>query len=676
MSTALLPRNLLFGSAAAVGSIAALFAACTDSYQPPAMGTGGSSSTTASHGGGGGLTLMDSGPMCPLTCSNDLKSVVDCKGVVQTACTVDQGCANGACIADPCAAATVSKSSYGCDYYALKTVQRPQADGACFVAFIANTWGLPVHLTITRGPVSDGGVAEDGGTVFDPSAFTILGSNLTAPYTHYDDSAGIPVGDVALVFLSRLSNGSVVNCPIAAALGTETGVPIDLLGDTGNGVGQAFHITTDYPVVAYQMTPYGGGQAGVTSATLLLPTSAWDTNYIAVNGYATAVPNEPAGNPSLDILAYLDNTQVTLLPNVDVVGNGDGGVPAAAPANKPVMYTLNAGQFLQITQSAELTGSPIQANNPIAVFGAHSCMDVPFGQPLCDSAQQQLPPVHALGHEYVAVRYRGRGADTDGGVPDGGSDEAVPWRLVGAVAGTTLTWTPSMPPGAMDTVGVGGVIEFTAPGPFVVSSQDANHPFYLGAYMTGGGDPPPSPSGFAGEGDPDWVNVITPAQFLTNYVFFTDQTYPETNLVLVRNPSKVDGSFADVTLNCAGSGNAGQGHRLAGDRRATSTPASTSPPATSRASTAAPTAGKSCPPRCRSASPCGAGGTPRARRRTCPTRTPRAPASSRSTTSSSPRPSRERERIRCSPLPAILGNAPERSPTACGRRPRRWRSPS
>jgi hypothetical protein len=57
---------------------------------------------------------------------------------------------------------------------------------------------------------------------------------------------------------------------------------------------------------------------------------------------------------------------------------------------------------------------------------------------------------------------------------------------------------------------------------------------------------------FNGEGDPDWVNVIPPQQYLGHYVLFTDPTYPETNLVVVRAPSKVDGSFADVTLSCAG----------------------------------------------------------------------------------------------------------------------------
>ena len=62
--------------------------------------------------------------------------------------------------------------------------------------------------------------------------------------------------------------------------------------------------------------------------------------------------------------------------------------------------------------------------------------------------------------------------------------------------------------------------------------------------MTGGED-------FNGEGDPEWVNVIPTAQYLDSYVLFTDPTYSETNLVVVRRPGN-DGQFADVVLDCAG----------------------------------------------------------------------------------------------------------------------------
>src|SRR5262249_18514157 len=82
---------------------------------------------------------------------------------------------------------------------------------------------------------------------------------------------------------------------------------------------------------------------------------------------------------------------------------------------------------------------------------------------------------------------------------------------------------------------------------FIVKSQDAQHPFYMGAYMTSADWVMPD----LGEGDPEWVNVIPPAQFLDSYVFFTDPTYSETSLNVIRKPDK-NGMFADVTLDCAG----------------------------------------------------------------------------------------------------------------------------
>jgi hypothetical protein len=95
-----------------------------------------------------------------------------------------------------------------------------------------------------------------------------------------------------------------------------------------------------------------------------------------------------------------------------------------------------------------------------------------------------------------------------------------------------LTWEPSTPPGAPTTLGVGQVAEFRAPGPFVVRSQDDDHPFYMSAHMTGCQSVSPDP--FDCRGDPEFVNMIPSAQFLDSYTFFTDPTYPETNLVVVR----------------------------------------------------------------------------------------------------------------------------------------------
>ena len=467
-------------------------------------------------GGSGGLGIDAS--QCPETCSNDLKNVVDCTGTVLKACAADEGCANAECINDPCGAAEISKSSYGCDYFALKTALRPQADGACFAAFVANTWAKPVKLTVDRAGQS---------LPVDQFAYIPEGQGQSITYKPYDPMVGIGVGEVAVLFLSRsFTGGSVVNCPMPAAIPQETGVP-------GTGRGQAFHIRTDYPVVAYQIVPYGGGQAQVTSATLLLPTSAWDTNYIAVNAYQKSALIMD-GHPSLNIVAHQDATDVTILPKVDIVGSM---TVMPSPANTPITYSLNAGEYIQITQPEELTGSILQSTKPIAVFGASTCMNVPVDQPDCDSAQQQIAPVKALGSEYAAVRHQDRT----------GQPESPPWRLVGAVDGTMLTWDPPDVMGAPTTLDLGEVKEFSAPGPFVVKSQDNAHPFYLASYMTGA-----VVQNGIGIGDPDWVNVIPPSQYLNSYVLFTDPTYPETNLVVIRTRSKVDGQFADVTLSCRG----------------------------------------------------------------------------------------------------------------------------
>jgi hypothetical protein len=122
--------------------------------------------------------------------------------------------------------------------------------------------------------------------------------------------------------------------------------------------------------------------------------------------------------------------------------------------------------------------------------------------------------------------------------------EPAIWRLVGVVDDTKLTW--SVPVGGPDHLDQGESVEFITGDPFVVESQDADHPFLLVQYMSSSHWQP----GLGGYGDPDMVIGVPPAQFLREYVFFADVTYPETNLVVVR--TKVDGAFADVYLDCAG----------------------------------------------------------------------------------------------------------------------------
>lgn len=469
--------------------------------------TGSTSEVTVSTGGPGGTT---GAPCEPRVCADDLLAV-ECEGAVVEVCEDGSYCVDGACTPlTPCEAAELLEGSEGCEFWAVKT--EISLTGSCFAVFIANTWDEPVHIEV-----------EHAGMSLAVADFTRIpqGQGQGITYAPYDAGAGLAASEVALLFLSR-GAGDLPTCPAPPGLAAEAHV-------TGTGRGEAFHITTDRPVAAYQMLPYGSGQAAITSATLLLPTSVWDSNFIVVDAYKQSVA-VPAARPLFAVVAAEDGTEITIDPKVDIVGGT--GVPAA-PAGAPVKYTMSRGETIQFNQSAELTGSPLAANKPVGVFGGATCFNVPVDAKYCDGAHQQIPPIKALGSRYVAVRYRNRTM----------VEETPPWRLVGVVDGTQLAWAPAKPPGAPDTLGLGEVAEFPAAGPFTVSSQDEAHPFYLAGYMTGG-------DVYGGRGDPEWVNVVPAAQYLDRYVFFTDPTYSETSLVVVR--SKVDGAFAEVTLDCAG----------------------------------------------------------------------------------------------------------------------------
>ncbi len=462
----------------------------------------------------GGTTDNTTGPAClEFSCSDDLQSIL-CDGEVQENCAPGSYCVDAACVPlSACEAAKLLKGSEGCEYYAVKSELISDANGSCFAAFVANTGDTPVKLNV-----------EYDGQVLPVANFTRIpqGQGKNIQYQPYDANLGLPAGEVAILFLSR-GPGGFPNCPVPAGIQAETHV-------VGTGYGKAFRISTDQPVAAYQMLPYGGGSVAATSATLLLPTSVWDINYIAINAYQKSAIVAQA-NPLFSVVAAEDGTEVTLDPKVAVQG---GPNVAAGPAGVPIKYMLNRGQTLQLSQPTELTGSPLVANKPVGMFGGASCLSVPNNATACDGAHQQIPPVKALGSAYAAVRYRNRIVN---------QEESPPWRLVGAVNDTQLTWLPAKPPGAPDTLALGQIAEFAAPGPFIVQSQDADHPFYLAAYMTGG-------QAFNGAGDPEWVNVIPSAQYQRKYVLFTDPTYPETSLVVVRN--RQDGAFADVNLACAG----------------------------------------------------------------------------------------------------------------------------
>jgi hypothetical protein len=516
-------------TAGVVVALMCAFAACGGSKNPGGFDTTPDQDAGADAGGGGGGQNDDSGGLvgagCDNHCSSDNHSVLDCTNKVVQVCPDDADCLDGKC-ADACDRAQSDKNSVGCDYYTVDPDTIDEGIGACFAAFIANTTNQDVTITVER-----------KGQSLDVSQFARIPSGTGQSLTYAPLPNGkLPPSQVAILFLAFQHSPLGAQFDVACPAGVNPAAGSEDPAVHGTARGDAFHIKTSLPVIAYDIFPYGGGAAAMTSATLLIPTSAWDTNYVGVNAYpASQKASFKHASPSLDIVGLEDGTKVTISPSADIVA---GTNVFGASKGVPQTYTVNKGEILQFSQTDELSGSPIQSTKPIGVWGGATCLNIDVNTGYCDSAHQQIAPVKALGHEYVAVKYRNR---------DDKIEESVPFRMVGAVDGTVLTYDPAPPAGAPTSLATGQLVEFHSDQIFSVKSQDENHPFYVAAYMPGCG------TYFTDDdcrGDPEFVNVVPPAQYLADYVFFTDPTYPETNLVVVR--SKQNDGFHDVSLDCFG----------------------------------------------------------------------------------------------------------------------------
>jgi IgGFc binding protein len=490
-----------------------------------------SSDRDGGFAGGGGVfadaSIDDAACHGGLRCSRDLRAVVDAcdESRVITECPADQGCANATCV-PACEVTASSGASVGCEFAALPPSRFREGAGSCFAAFVANTWAAPARIE-----------AEYDGTPLDVarSGRLVQTSGDAVTYAPFDGE--LAPGQVAVLFLGQAEGPDPTSNTPEFWVRCPSGITPAVLADTSirrTGRGSSFRIKTSIPVSAYSIYPFGGASSFAPSATLLLPIPAWKTGYVAVDAWAASMT---AGNPSTQIVAAEDGTEVTIAPSVPIQAGYD---VEGANKGEPHTYRLKRGEAIQIAQKEQLVGSVISANKSVAVFGGHECMNIPTEQyRACETTQLQLFPVRSWGHEYVAVPYRSRRAS---GLP-----EEYFYRIVAAVDGTELTYEPDRPTGAPPTLARGASVVFSTREPFVVRSQDDAHPFAAYAYMSGASFAPAQ----LDDGDPEFTFLVPPDQYLDHYAFFVDPSFRNSHIVVVR--SRPDGKeFEPVELDCAG----------------------------------------------------------------------------------------------------------------------------
>lgn len=308
----------------------------------------------------------------------------------------------------------------------------------------------------------------------------------------------------------------------------------------------------------HDILPYGAGNfpPDFTSASLLLPATTWSTNYVvtAPRIYGAERLNFPTEKeqPWASIVAREDNTTVKVVPSMPLPG-GEG--LGEAPWGEVTEYTMAAGEVIQwldvvVLSGFDPTGTVLESNKPIGLWTGNTLMAAASvtttlaGVARQEASHQQVPPVQALGHEYVGAGIRTRRPNQE--------PESVPYRLTGLVDGTTLTYDPQ-PEAAPTQLDAGQTVEFETSEFFSVRSQDAEYPFLFTVLMPGIPETVESCSldqPACTMGNVDWVIPVSAQQYLRRYAFFTDPTYAMTNVTAIR---RTNGSrFHDVTLECVG----------------------------------------------------------------------------------------------------------------------------
>jgi hypothetical protein len=484
--------------------------------------------------------LVDGGTQDGPTCTDDLTTIIN--GDTRIVCSPDEACREGSCV-PACEAYAERPGSIGCEFVVPTppSLRGSPSDGLtqpCHALFVSNDSRVPVQIEIER-----------GGQTFDVTASTRLPDGTSDPADWPGVSeGGIEPGRVAVIFLSAdpASNyaGISLACPVPPILSESTAL-------LESGLASSWRVRTSVPITAYDIMSFGGAPSFGPSASLLLPTQAWATQYLVIH----PPTNNRAGAFELSHwIQVVSNAATTfqVLPATTLVGGI--GLPTLPPATTTSIELADVS-VAQWSTGLEASGSIVTSAQPIAVYAGSDnfCFSTPTSPGGgCDATHAQIHPIATLGSRYVAAPYTTRRADLE--------PESIVYRLTGVVDGTELTFDPSIE-GGPTTVSAGQVIDIPRSGAFSVSSQGSGFPFALAQIMGGcqlisgsraGGSPPLfDPTREACLGDEEWVPLLSPAQYRTSYRFFTDPSFATTTLTVIREADD-EGVFHEVAIGCLG----------------------------------------------------------------------------------------------------------------------------
>lgn len=320
-----------------------------------------------------------------------------------------------------------------------------------------------------------------------------------------------PNGTTLTIAIPGLGTTLVTNI-VAGGMTVLLPATVDLGGLNDAVLNRGIHVTSSAPVGLYAISQVDFTSDGFHA----LPTEVLTGEYVI-----SAYPNTQVGVPEISgsqfaVVATRPLTRVAITPSYET---------GLRLASTPYSITLtNVGDVYQLRNTndapADLTGTIIEADQPVAVFGGHVCGNVNSSQVFyCDYLVEQLLPTERLATEYFTAPL----ATRSGG-------ETV--RIVAARRATDFTINGV----ALTLTNRGDVFETVLSG---ASRIVANKPVHVSQFA--------SSSDFddVANADPFMVTVPGRSHFTSSHTFATAGDVFATHHVTVVVPSSVTSMTLD-----------------------------------------------------------------------------------------------------------------------------------
>ena len=261
-------------------------------------------------------------------------------------------------------------------------------------------------------------------------------------------------------------------------------------------------------------------------------------------------PRSPQAQPFIEIVAQQDGTQVTISPTAAIVGGT--GVAGDREGRAEHVQADQAGRSSSSRKTRSSPAARSRRTTRSACGAAATCLNIDVSDCACDSAHQQ-----------ISAGARRSGTSTSPCATANrydGVEETPPWRIVGAVDGTTLTYEPARAGRRADDARPRAGRRVQARRAVRrARARTTEHPFYMSAHMTGARQYDPGRGRRAAAIPSSSTSSRRPSTSRRTSSSPTRRTRRPTSSSCA---TKGANGFADVTLDCAG-----HAHRLAAGRQ-------------------------------------------------------------------------------------------------------------